>query len=116
MKIVLSFILTILFASVVQYVGYWWLILPICFLINYIYLDNKWISFVISCSAIFTLWIIVSIMKNATSPVSISDTLSSLFGDIPIWFVYIFTGLVGAIPAGLAGFMGSWLKGINRKD
>jgi len=115
MKIVLTFILTILFASAVQYVGYWWLLMPSCFLISYIYMDNKWTSFVISFFAIFTLWVGLALMKNFTSPVSIANILSSLFGDIPNWSVYLITGLVGAIPAGLSGFAGSWLKELKQK-
>lgn len=92
-----------------------WYLIPIaCFILGYMYSIKPFKAFITGLLTTGLIWMILAFMNDRSAAVSISNLLSELLGDIPIYMVYILTGFSIGLVSGLAMSSGRFFN-LSRK-
>jgi hypothetical protein len=108
----MNFILIFLIAAVLQWVGPWWLIALVPFLIIVWRGKDAKSSFFEGFLAIGTLWFVYGLYQHIHSDGAISNRISEIFGLPNGLILLLFTTLIGAIVGGTAALAGLYLQKI----
>lgn len=106
MQHTVSFAVFLLILFVVQMFLPWWCGFSAAFVWFYLWTDKRFSPFLYAFIVGFVVWLSAALFRELTAPQSISAMLSSLLGQIPVFLVFIITGLVGGFTIGLGGWLG----------
>lgn len=117
----MKFIYSIAIIALISFVGDmflpWWCIAPIAFVTSIFVVQSPVKSFLSGFLAIFILWIIQSYFISTANHHILAHKLSLLIVkmDRPI-VLFVVTGFIGGLVAGLASLTGSYLKNTTTKS
>lgn len=112
MKQFILFILITILVYLASFVMPWWISGMICFILTFLFNPGNFSASVISLIAVFIIWYLQAYMSDRNFDIPVSSLIGSLLGNISIEMVFIITGLVGGIPAAMAGLLGNWSRTI----
>jgi hypothetical protein len=115
-KYIIPFILYVILFYFIGNFGYWWINLPVAFIISYLFIPRALMAFILHLLIIFISWVLLSMIKDSEVSGEVSRFLSLLAGNIPPFLTYLIAGLTGGLMTGWAGFLGSYLKSITKSD
>lgn len=88
----------------------WWISGVVAFIVCYFFKPGHFTAFTASLLAVFGVWLIKSYFADSNFDIPMSSILSKILGDMPTSSVFFLTGLIGGIPAGMAGLLGNWTR------
>jgi len=113
MRILLTFILIVLFAFIAGLYLPWWSIAVVAFLVLFFLYQSGIKSFVSGFLAIFFLWFVLALWIDIKNENVLSHKVGQLFGlGTSSILLIIITSLLGGLVAGFAALSGSTLRSI----
>jgi hypothetical protein len=113
------FILIIILGGISSMFGHWWIIVPICMILNYYFAKSSKEAFAISSAAVITLWVGYATYLHLTADVDLVEKIAGIFSSsIPALGKIPAAGLVFSIISLIAGLIGGFggLSGYSLKS
>ncbi len=113
MKKLFIFVFLLILLIITQHFFYWWTLVIPCFFIGYLICNSSWHSFLIAFLTLFFLWSLYSFFLDFYSNGKMSSQISIMLFMPSKYILFITSGLIGGIVAGLSSLMGYEIKKIN---
>jgi hypothetical protein len=115
MKNLIVIPILLIFSYIAQLFFPWWIVVIAAFICCFLFQTGKFVAFTACLLAIFALWSVKAYLSDSNFDVPMSEILGGMFGNISSSAVFLLTGLVGGIMAGLGGLLGSWTRQLMKK-
>lgn len=94
----------------------WWILTVVCFVSCYLFQTRLFAAFAGSLIAVFLLWVLKAYWADQQFDMPMSALLGNLLGKVSGSAVFLITGLIGGLTAGMSGLLGSWTKLLIQKS
>lgn len=111
MKFFISVLLIALLSFAASLFMPWWVIAIAAFIVAFAIPQKPWLAFVAGFTALFILWISISLYISSANDDLLVHKMSVLFikADNPI-LLFVLTGLIGGLVAGFGSLTGRLLR------
>jgi hypothetical protein len=114
-KIITPTLLIALIALILSFIMPWWSIVIAGFVVAAAMIDEAGPAFISGFLGITFLWIIMTILRDSGSNVSVAETLGDVVGGVPAYLMFLITGITGGFVGGLGAMTGTFVRSILLK-